>query len=78
MNFMFEENETKTINAKYNDTILFFKFLIYLKGGFNYESYWHDLIFAQKAIKKFDRTLIDYYILKNTTMYLRWNRMGVC
>ena len=73
-----EHGETITINAKYNDTILFFKFLIYLKGGFNYESYWHDLIFAQKAIKKFNRTLVDINILKNTTMNLRWNRMGVC
>ena len=72
-----EHGETLTINAECTDTILFFKFLIYLKSDFNYEPYWHDLIIYGKVIKNFERALTDHYILKNATMLLSCKRMGI-
>ncbi len=67
-----------TINAYPSDTILFFKFLIYLKSNMKYHSYYYDLYFGQKAIKNFGTTLIDNNIMVNAKMFLLWNRIGVC
>ena len=70
------KGDTITINANPNDTILYFKFLIYLKSGYIYESFYYDLLYPQKKLEIY-RTLNDYDIPKNGKMFLRWNRMGV-
>ena len=68
--------DTITINANTNDTILYFKFLIYLKSGYIYDSFYYELLYGQKKLEIY-RTLNDYDIPKNGKMFLRWNRMGV-